>query len=144
MDWWDDLWLNEGFASYMEYKGANASEPHWDVLQYFPTDDLHGVLKLDALQTSHPLIQNVSTPDEIWSLFDAITYNKGASVLRMLEYTISPDKFIAGVNSYLEKYKYSNAKTEYLWEQIQEQLSGVRIVYIKLLHSHYNNMRNEA
>lgn len=120
MDWWDDLWLNEGFASYIEYRGQNASEPEWSADQFFLSEDMHGVMRSDALDSSHPIIQPVTDPNQITSLFDSISYGKGSSVLRMLERAIGTDAFTQGVNAYIQANLYSNAKTQDLWNAIQE------------------------
>ena len=66
--WWNDLWLNEGFAVYIQYKGMKAAEPTWDTDAKFLSDDLHGVLNFDATFASHPIVVDVNTPDQVWSL----------------------------------------------------------------------------
>ena len=119
MDWWDDLWLNEGFASYLEYRGENASEPNWNIEQFFLNDDMHGVMRVDALDSSHPIIQPVTDPDQITSLFDSISYNKGSAVLRMLEYAIGSDAFREGIVAYIRANEFGNAKTQDLWNALQ-------------------------
>ena len=82
LSWWDDLWLNEGFASYMEYKGVANYHTDWNMESQFLTSDLHRVMDLDATVNSHPIVQPVENPDQITEIFDTITYSKGASVLR--------------------------------------------------------------
>lgn len=123
MDWWDDLWLNEGFASFFEYSGVNSAEPTWNMLDQIIIDDLLPVMRDDALLSSHPIIVTVSTPAEITSVFDAISYNKGASILRMLEDWITPQKFQLGCQNYLKNYHYDNAKTDDFWNSLA-QASG--------------------
>ncbi|KAM4807723.1 glutamyl aminopeptidase [Rhinophrynus dorsalis] len=123
MDWWDDLWLNEGFASFFEYIGVNVAEPSWNMLDQILIDDLLPVMKDDALLSSHPIIVSVSTPAEITSVFDAISYNKGASILRMLQDWISPENFKKGCQDYLKKYHFKNAKTDDFWNSLA-QASG--------------------
>ncbi|CAM1298657.1 ENPEP (predicted) [Pycnogonum litorale] len=118
MEWWDDLWLNEGFASYIEYKGVVAYEHDWDMMSQFLTSDLQTVMSLDSKDSSHPIIQPVHHPDQINEIFDRIAYSKGASVLRMLEFFLGPDDFRKGVQDYLRKYAYGNAKTEDLWRHL--------------------------
>ncbi|XP_077135083.1 glutamyl aminopeptidase [Ranitomeya variabilis] len=120
MDWWDDLWLNEGFASYFEYSGVNSAEPTWNMLDQILIDDLLPVMKDDALLSSHPIIVSVSTPAEITSVFDSISYNKGASILRMLEDWITPEKFQLGCQNYLKNYHFKNAKTDDFWGALAE------------------------
>ncbi|XP_073496949.1 glutamyl aminopeptidase [Phyllobates terribilis] len=123
MDWWDDLWLNEGFASFFEYAGVNSAEPTWNMLDQILIDDLLPVMKDDALLSSHPIIVSVSTPAEITSVFDAISYNKGASILRMLEDWITPEKFQLGCQNYLKNYHFKNAKTDDFWGALAEASS---------------------
>ncbi|KAM5193552.1 glutamyl aminopeptidase [Mantella aurantiaca] len=123
MDWWDDLWLNEGFASFFEYSGVNSAESSWNMLDQIIIDDLLPVMRDDALLSSHPIIVNVSTPAEITSVFDAISYNKGASILRMLEDWITPENFQVGCQNYLKNYHFKNAKTDDFWDSLA-QASG--------------------
>ena len=82
LSWWDDLWLNEGFASYIEYKGVANYHPDWKLEDQFLNLDLHPVMELDSTLNSHPIIQPVNHPDQITEIFDKISYSKGASVLR--------------------------------------------------------------
>jgi len=118
LSWWDDLWLNEGFASYMEYKGVANYHKDWDMESQFLTSDMHRVMNLDATINSHPIVQAVDHPDQITEIFDAISYSKGASVLRMLEDFMGPEEFRIGVKRFLEKYKYGNAVTADLWHEL--------------------------
>ncbi|XP_063014050.1 LOW QUALITY PROTEIN: glutamyl aminopeptidase [Melospiza melodia melodia] len=96
MDWWDDLWLNEGFASYFEFLGVNATEPDWKMPEQVLIDDVLPVLMDDSLLSSHPIVANVSSPAEITSVFDGISYSKGASILRMIQDWITPELFQKG------------------------------------------------
>ncbi|NWR66197.1 AMPE aminopeptidase, partial [Bucorvus abyssinicus] len=120
MDWWDDLWLNEGFASYFEYLGVNAAEPDWQMLEQVLIDDVLPVMKDDSLLSSHPIVVDVSSPAEITSVFDGISYSKGASILRMLRDWITPDLFQKGCQVYLKKHYFQNAKTQQFWEALEE------------------------
>ncbi|KAL5285219.1 ENPEP.2 family protein [Megaselia abdita] len=119
MKWWNDLWLNEGFASYIEYKGVNEVHPEWKMLDQFILSDMHGVMNLDATLASHPIVQKVENPDQITELFDSITYSKGASIIRMLEDFVGPDKFKEAVTNYLTAHKYNNAVTDDLLSEIE-------------------------
>ncbi|XP_037953765.1 glutamyl aminopeptidase-like isoform X2 [Teleopsis dalmanni] len=112
MKWWNDLWLNEGFASYIEYKGVHKVEPTWSMLDQFLIADFHSVMKLDATTASHPIVQTVESPSQITELFDSITYSKGASIIRMLEDLVGEEKFQKGTTNYLNNNIYGNAVTE--------------------------------
>ncbi|XP_064190866.1 glutamyl aminopeptidase [Anguilla rostrata] len=118
MDWWDDLWLNEGFASFFEYVGVEEAEPTWNMRDIMIIDDVLPVMVDDALLSSHPIIVDVSTPAEITSVFDGISYSKGASILRMLEDWMGRDKFRDGCRKYLEDFQYRNAKTADFWRSL--------------------------
>ncbi|KAI4459362.1 protease m1 zinc metalloprotease [Holotrichia oblita] len=120
MDWWNDIWLNEGFATYIEYKGVDYAEPTWQMMDQFIIADLHPVLILDATLASHPIVQTVLTPDEITAIFDTISYNKGAAILRMLEDAVGQENFKAGVTKYLKDHEFGNAVTQDLWNALQE------------------------
>ncbi|NWX43059.1 AMPN Aminopeptidase, partial [Steatornis caripensis] len=98
--WWNDLWLNEGFASYVEYLGADSAEPSWGIKDLMVPNELYSVMATDALATSHPLSfleDEINTPAQISEVFDTIAYSKGASVLRMLSDFLSEDVFKEGL-----------------------------------------------
>ncbi|GBN44911.1 Glutamyl aminopeptidase [Araneus ventricosus] len=118
MEWWDDLWLNEGFASYMEYKGVAHQHPEWNPMTKIITTDLQPVMIADSSINSHPIVQHVVHPDEITEIFDRISYAKGASVLRMLEFFAGEKNFRTGITNFLKKHEYKNAQTSDLWEEI--------------------------
>ncbi|XP_067895953.1 glutamyl aminopeptidase [Heterodontus francisci] len=120
MDWWDDLWLNEGFASFFEYIGVNATEPDWLMLDQILINDVLSVMADDALLSSHPIIVNVATPAEITSVFDGISYSKGASILRMLRDWMTPEKFQLGCQKYLTDRQFENAKTDDFWQALTQ------------------------
>ncbi|XP_069315127.1 glutamyl aminopeptidase isoform X2 [Eulemur rufifrons] len=120
MDWWDDLWLNEGFASFFEFLGVDHAEADWQMRDQILHEDVLSVQEDDSLTSSHPIIVTVTTPAEITSVFDGISYSKGASILRMLEDWMTPELFQKGCQMYLEKYKFQNAKTSDFWEVLEE------------------------
>ncbi|XP_040055445.2 glutamyl aminopeptidase [Gasterosteus aculeatus] len=126
MDWWDDLWLNEGFASFFEYIGVEKAEPSWGMRDIMIISDVLPVMVDDALLSSHPIIVNVSTPAEITSVFDGISYSKGASILRMLEDWMGKDKFRDGCRKYLKDYYFDNAKTANFWKSLAD-VSGLPV-----------------
>lgn len=120
MEWWTHLWLNEGFASFMEYLATDHCHPKFDIWTQFVSHDYMRGVELDALDNSHPIEVPVGHPDEIDEIFDAISYSKGASVIRMLHNWIGDECFRKGMHNYLTKFAYKNAFTEDLWEALEE------------------------
>ena len=120
MAWWNDLWLNESFASWMGNKAVDHLYPEWDMWTQFVTDDTNRGLSLDGLKSSHPVEQEVSSAAEIGQLFDEISYSKGGAILRMLEQYLGDEPFRAGLNRYLTRHEYGNARTTDLWEALGE------------------------
>ena len=115
MKWWDDIWLNEGFATWMSSKPIQAWKPEWN----FNLDDVSGTggtLNTDSLANTRPIQQAAETPGQIMELFDGIAYGKAASVLRMLEAYLGEETFRAGVNAYIQKHQYANATAHDFWE----------------------------
>ena len=118
MEWWDDLWLNESFASWMGDKTVDHLYPEWEMWTQFVSHDTNAALGLDGLRNSHPIEANVDDPEEIRELFDAISYSKGGSVLRMLEDYVGAETFRKGLHAYLSAHAYGNARGEHLWDAI--------------------------
>ncbi|XP_062127173.1 glutamyl aminopeptidase [Drosophila sulfurigaster albostrigata] len=112
MQWWNDLWLNEGFARFLQYKGVNAVYPDWGMLDQFQIIALHPVLVFDAKLSSHPIVQKAESPSEISALFDTISYEKAGSILRMLENLVGSEKFEEAVTNYLINFTYGNTVTD--------------------------------
>ena len=117
MRWWDDLWLNEGFATWMANRPLAEAKPEWNIA-VDEVDETRRALNLDALTTTRPIHSGVETPDQIEESFDAIAYEKGAAVLRMMEGYVGEELFRKGINAYLEKYAYGNATSENFWTVI--------------------------
>lgn len=120
--WWNEVWLNEGFASYVSYLGADHAESTWNVKDLIVLDDVHRVFAVDALTSSHPLSSkedSIVLPDQITEQFDVISYSKGAAVLRMLSDFLSEPVFVQGLNSYLSHFSYSNTEGSDLWRHLQ-------------------------
>ena len=124
MAWWDDLWLNEGYASWMASKVSNDLEPSWHALSQTLAFDRQGAIARDARAGTHPIVQHVETPDQINQAFDDITYRKGEAVIRMLEGAVGPDAFRTGVRQYMQTHKYGNAVTDQLWSSISTASGG--------------------
>ena len=124
MKWWDDIWLNESFATFMAYKALNSIHPDWKIWNNFfngqpSVETLAGALSRDCLINTHPIQVPVSSPDEIEEIFDAISYGKGAHVLQMLEAYIGEEAFRQGVSRYLAAHAYSNATGDDLWSALE-------------------------
>ncbi len=119
MDWWDDLWLNEGFASWMQNKVTEHFHPEWHVWLR-ALDGKNYAMTVDAREGTHPVIAPISDVLAADGAFDTITYTKGASVIRMLESYVGEEAFRAGVRRYIERHKYGNAVTDDLWRAMDE------------------------
>lgn len=120
MEWWTHLWLNEGFASYIEYLAVDHIFPEWDMWTEFVSHDLGQALSLDSLRHTHPIEVEVHHPEEISEIFDAVSYAKGASVIRMLAEYLGEKDFRDGLRHYLKKYSYKNTETEELWGALEK------------------------
>ncbi|EGF76262.1 hypothetical protein BATDEDRAFT_28626 [Batrachochytrium dendrobatidis JAM81] len=132
MDWWSELWLNEGFATFVGWLATDNIFPEWKVWTQFVTGDYSKGMGLDSMRSSHPIEVDVQSPAEINQIFDAISYSKGASVIRMLSSFLTTEIFSAGVRIYLKKFAYSNATTLDLWAALSE-VSGHDVA--KLMYS---------
>lgn len=120
MEWWTHLWLNEGFASWIEYLAVDHLFPEWHIWTQFVYSDLSRALNLDGLENTHPIEVEVKDPNEISEIFDAISYSKGSSIIRMLAAYLGEDAFRRGLHDYLKRHQYSNATTEDLWQALGE------------------------
>jgi tricorn protease interacting factor F2/3 len=118
MKWWNDLWLNESFATFMATKFVDKFYPEWKLWDQFLEDTMNTAMGLDALHSSHPIDVKVNSPSEIREIFDAISYDKGGCVLRMLESFVTEKNFRAGLRVYLKKFSYKNAQGNDLWDEI--------------------------
>lgn len=123
MRWWTDLWLNEGFASWIEYLAVDHLFPEWEMWTQFAVDEQQRAFKLDSLEHTHPIEVKVHHPDEIRTIFDTISYSKGASVIHMLHNYLTPEVFRDGLRHYLDLHKYGSTDTVDLWAALEE-ISG--------------------
>jgi aminopeptidase N len=114
MKWWDNIWLNEGFATWMENKPVAAMHPEWNIDQMVVSGD-DQTLNLDAAPTTHAIRAKANTRDEIEEMFDGISYGKGGAVLLAIENYLGPETFRKGVHAYLAAHEYSNATAEDFW-----------------------------
>ncbi|XP_054475298.1 alanyl (membrane) aminopeptidase-like b [Anoplopoma fimbria] len=140
MKWWNEIWLNEGFATYVSFIAVDNVEPTFQLKEAHIISNLHEAFEQDALASSHPLSapqEDVQSYFEISQMFDSITYSKGATVLRMLEGIVTERVFKKGINMYLMNFKYENTDQNDLWEYIQkaESEDGGHIDIAKVMNT---------
>jgi len=129
MQWWEGLWLNEGFAAYMEHFCVDALFPEYKIWEQFTTDGYSAAQRLDALRSSHPVIVPIKHAEEVDQVFDAISYCKGSTVVRMVEAILGPEKFQEGLQVYMQKHAYGNTETVDLWNCWSE-VSGQNVAHL--------------
>ena len=123
MRWWDDLWLNEGFASWMENRTMAQLHPEWHTnLQAVGVRE--GAMSRDAIASTHPIIQHIATVEQAGEAFDTITYSKGEAVIRMLENYVGPQAWRQGVHRYLLAHEHGNAVSDDLWKAVESTAGG--------------------
>src|ERR1043166_9099295 len=118
MKWWNGLWLNEAFATFMEMLAVDAWRPEWRRWDSF-TVSRAAAMQVDGLKSTRPIEFPVEKPEEAAGMFDVLTYEKGASVLRMLEQYLGADAFRDGIRVYLQRHQYANAETTDLWDALE-------------------------
>ncbi|CCW69055.1 unnamed protein product [Phytomonas sp. Hart1] len=116
MEWWNELWLNEAFATFMQYMVVNKLFPEWNIFTQFVQTECNNAMELDAMLSSHPVEVEVNNAQEIDEIFDAISYCKGGSIVRMIIDYISEEAFQRGISAYIRHFKYGNANTVDLWK----------------------------
>ncbi len=119
MTWWNGLWLNEAFATFMEMLAVDAWKPEWRRWDSF-TVSRAAAMQVDGLKSTRPIEFPVEKPEEAAGMFDVLTYEKGASVLRMLEQYLGAETFRDGIRLYLQRHKYANAETTDLWDALED------------------------
>ena len=122
MRWWDDLWLNEGFASWMENRTTERLHPEWNT-RLVGVEVHEAAMGLDSLSTTHPIVQHIETVEQASEAFDEITYQKGESVIHMLESYVGSDAWRDGVRLYMQKHQYSNTTSDDFWRAIEKASS---------------------
>ncbi|ETN42976.1 uncharacterized protein HMPREF1541_02134 [Cyphellophora europaea CBS 101466] len=120
MDWWNELWLNEGFATWVGWLATDHLHPEWNVWAQFVTEGYQSALQLDSLRASHPIEVPVRNALEVDQIFDHISYLKGSSTIRMLSNHLGQDIFLKGVGDYLKLHAYGNARTDDLWDALSK------------------------
>lgn len=119
MEFWTQLWLKEGVARFMEFVGIDSIFPEWNAWTEF-VQSVYGLAQsLDAMKSSHPVEVEVKHSEEIDEIFDAISYAKGASLIRMISSYIGFDVFLQGMKNYLETHAYGNTTTVLLWQALE-------------------------
>ena len=126
MKWWDGIWLNEAFASFMEMKATDAMRPEWKRWLSFSAVERKWAYDTDGLQSSRPVEFEVTSPEEANEMFDALTYGKGSSVLRQIEQYLGEEVFRQGVGNYLRTHAYGNTVTSDLWAGL-DRASGLDV-----------------
>ena len=124
MDWWDDLWLNEGFATFMEYKAVDALYPEWNMWGQFLSSEENRAMTFDGMRNSHPITNIVRTESDVVQMFDAISYQKGASLIRFLHSFMGECFFQKGIRRYLKDNSFGNAKHGDLWDALSNALTS--------------------
>lgn len=130
-EWWTTLWLKEGVARFMEFVALDGLFPSWKVWEEFVQSVFGLALSLDSLQSSHPVEVAVTHSDEINEIFDAISYAKGASVVRMLACYIGMEDFMKGMRLYLTRHAYGNAVSEDFWRALSETSGKPAVEFMK-------------
>ena len=120
MKWWNGIWLNEAFATFMEMKATDAYRPEWKRWLEFVAVERPWAFKVDELAGTRPVEFEVRSPEDAEGMFDALTYGKGSAVLRMMEQHIGEERFRRGVGTYLRAHAYANTETEDLWRSLDE------------------------
>lgn len=126
MDWWEDIWLNEGFACYMEHFCTDKLLPDYRMWEQYTTDAMAAAQRLDSLRSSHPIQVPMARAEDVEQVFDAISYCKGSTVVRMVACVLGPEKFREGLQLYMHRHQYRNTRTLDLWRAWQE-VSGVDV-----------------
>ncbi|KAK7255647.1 hypothetical protein RIF29_29062 [Crotalaria pallida] len=125
MEWWTHLWLNEGFATWVSYMATNILFPEWNIWTHFLLEAADG-LQMDALEKSHPIEVEINHARSVIEVFDAVSYNKGSTVIRMLEGYLGDVVFQESLSTYIRRYQAQNARTEDLWDVLSE-VSGLPV-----------------
>lgn len=146
MEWWNDLWLNEGFAKFMEYISVDITYPELQVDDFF-LGKCFEAMEVDSLSSSHPVSTPVENPTQIQEMFDDVSYDKGACILNMLQDFLTPEAFEIGIIRYLKKYSYQNTVNSHLWESLTDICNSKLLDDGQTKHKEFcskNNLQPEA
>uniref|UniRef100_A0A671X2S8 Aminopeptidase n=1 Tax=Sparus aurata TaxID=8175 RepID=A0A671X2S8_SPAAU len=133
MEWWNDLWLNEGFAKFMEFISLDITYPELHVDDFF-LGKCFEAMEVDSLSSSHPVSTHVENPTQIQEMFDDVSYDKGACILNMLRDFLTPEAFEIGIIRYLKRYSYQNTVNSHLWESLTD-VSGFQLFCVQKWYS---------
>ncbi|XP_008281754.1 endoplasmic reticulum aminopeptidase 1b [Stegastes partitus] len=146
MEWWNDLWLNEGFAKFMEYVSLHITYPELQVDDFF-LGKCFEAMDVDSLSSSHPVSTPVENPTQIQEMFDDVSYDKGACILNMLRDFLTPEAFEIGIIRYLKRYSYQNTVNSHLWESLTNLCDSDDLVEGRIKHREYcskHKLQSEA
>jgi len=135
MKWWNDLWLNEGFASYVEWLGTDHSEPDWNMLEFRSYSDRSRALKIDSFKSSRPVSIPVIKPTDIVSQFDSISYAKGNAIIIQAHMLMGAKKFQQGISDYIQKYQFDNAEQSDLYATLNEAYASEDIDVVEVMNT---------
>jgi aminopeptidase N len=120
MRWWNGIWLNEAFATFMSMLAVDHLYPEWEIWSLFARQRVNA-LEVDSLESTRPIEYPVHSPDDASGMFDTLTYTKGGAVLRMLQQYLGPDRFRDGIRRYLRAHAHANTETHDLWDALEEE-----------------------
>lgn len=141
MEWWNDLWLNEGFAKFMEFISVDATYPELHVDDFF-LGKCFEAMEVDSLSSSHPVSTPVENPMQIQEMFDDVSYDKGACILNMLRDFLTPEAFEIGIIKYLKRYSYQNTVNSHLWESLTDICNSDDLDEGRMKHREFCSKRN--
>lgn len=142
MEWWNDLWLNEGFAKFMEFISLDITYPELHVDDFF-LGKCFEAMEVDSLSSSHPVSTPVENPTQIQEMFDDVSYDKGACILNMLRDFLTPEAFEIGIIRYLKRYSYQNTVNSHLWESLTNICSSDDLDEGRMKHTEFCSKRKQ-
>ncbi|XP_047197366.1 endoplasmic reticulum aminopeptidase 1b [Hippoglossus stenolepis] len=140
MEWWNDLWLNEGFAKFMEFVSLDITYPELQVDDFF-LGKCFEAMEVDSLSSSHPVSTPVENPMQIQEMFDDVSYDKGACILNMLRDFLTPEAFEIGIIKYLKRFSYQNTVNSHLWESLTNICSSDDLDEGRMKHKEFCSKR---
>ncbi|XP_033947072.1 endoplasmic reticulum aminopeptidase 1b [Pseudochaenichthys georgianus] len=141
MEWWNDLWLNEGFAKFMEFISLRITYPELQVDDFFLAKCFEA-MEVDSLSSSHPVSTPVENPTQIQEMFDDVSYDKGACILNMLRDFLTPEAFEIGIIRYLKRYSYQNTVNSHLWESLTNVCNSDDLDEGRIKHKEFCSKRD--